>query len=209
MFARILALLLTCLLLASCGGGGPPAAFQNQVDRADLANQLRSDLATVPGTAYTAMPTSGSATFGGYVLIGIDPVAGQSGDDLAILGDLELTARFEGRGQVTGRADNLVAQIGSTASAQVTGDILIGQRDSQIGYDAGTPGRLLRPNEWVADYGGRLGVGGAVHVIAGELDGQFLGTRPGEAAVIRGVSASGAGTTQTGAPYGITIFAEN
>ncbi len=209
MSVRALSLLATSALLAACGGGDALLEMNHQSVRAGHAADLYSEISAFPGTAYTAMPTSGSATFQGYAVIGIDPVPGPQGDDLAILGDLELTAEFDGRGRVTGVADNMSAQTGSSGQSAVEGSIHIGARDSQIGHDAGAPDRLLRPNEWVADYGGTLDVDGSRYTLAGELDGQFHGTQVGQDSVIRGVTGADSGTTSTGGTYGISVFAQD
>lgn len=212
------AALVGVVCLSACGAGTDFVAEAElaRIDEADAMltriygnPNITSD--DMPGTAWNSMPDNGSADFEGYATILIDPVAPTNSDDIVVIGDAGLTAEFGSGGAVTGRVDNLFGIVGADAAAQgmtATGAIIIGNSDTQIGPGGARPGLL--PNEWVADYTGTLGVGGSSYVLAGVLDGTFLGTAPGQGpdGVIRATEAVDVGVSGT-APYVIAIIAEN
>lgn len=131
------------------------------------------------------MPTTGSAEFRGYSAIFIDPVLATDDDDVVMLGDVTMTVTFANSGTVTGTADNFDAVLGDGPTgrlASVSGSIAIGGNNSAIGDNRDA-------NEWNSDYAGTLTVEGETYTITGDLDGGFLGNRPGRppATYIKGI----------------------
>ena len=172
---------LACLLLAACGGGGglvgdSPVAPSETLSALDLARQTRATLrrtTTLPGTAFTAMPDSGTATFTGIGAVGVDV---DSRDVLAVIGDATLTADFANR-SLRGRIDGLRAlREGDGTGPQVVGvdgAIDIGGRSS-IGQGV--------PNDAAARYRGQIAIeDGPTLDLRGRLEGKFRGTIAPEA----------------------------
>lgn len=169
-------------LTAACGGG---ASIQSAEDKFidDLGDTVTKAEALIelPGTAFAAMPTSGSATFNGAAGIFIDPVFDTDRDDILIVGDAKLTANFA-NSTMTGAITNMqgATNFGATDAdfdlVDVGGSIAIGGNQSLIGVD---PDDNLqdRPNQWYADYAGDLAINGDTYGVGGFLLGDFRGTR--------------------------------
>ncbi|MBB5722205.1 hypothetical protein FHS72_001829 [Loktanella ponticola] len=165
--------------LAACGGSGGSSSFDALVDRAAEMDKDAERIAKFSGTAFTAMPTSGSASFDGGASIFIDPVFETDPDDIALIGDVTLTANF-GAGTMTGAITNLAGltdiSLNSADVLAVSGEVAIGDSLSIIGDDE-DDNLTYRPNDWLADYTGDLTIDGDSYVVEGFLNGQFLGTR--------------------------------
>ena len=181
-----------CLLLSACGGGGglvgdsPAVAPSEALSALDLARQTRATLrrtTTLPGTAFTAMPESGTATFNGVGAVGVDL---DSSDAVAVIGDATVTADFANR-SLRGRIDDLrgIREGDATRPQEVgvDGGIDIGGRSS-IGQGA--------PNDAAARYRGRIAIeDGPTLDLRGRLEGKFRGTiapRAGTPDTIRALS---------------------
>lgn len=188
---RLATSLAALLTLTACGGNGdtPLDTFQNRLE-ADVATGTR--LFQTPGTAWGAMPTSGSATFNGSAAIIIDRNINRDADDILILGDTQLTANF-GTGTMSGTIDNMTGATNMTSDSanihDVSGQISIGGAGSIIGDDE-DDNFTSRPNDWYADYYGNIGLNGNTYEVEGSLNGQFVGTRSNPSngqSVVRGV----------------------
>ena len=185
------------ILLSACGGGSSP--LEAYLARAERDLQIGTQVFETPGTAWSAMPTTGSAIYNGGAFIFIDPVFATDSDDIVILGDTQLTANFRA-GTMTGRIDNLSGATNLTIdNADVrptSGQINIGNNLSIIGddFDDNLTGR---PNDWYADYAGTVGFDGDSYAIEGNMRGKFVGTRvnpaPGKSTTrgVTGESVSG------------------
>jgi hypothetical protein len=104
---KYIALAATVSLLAGCGGSGggatatPTALTFSQLTAAattDAAGIVDLGSGDVSATERKIVPTTGSATYTGYVSGDV------AGDDL--IGELSLTANFSGAGSVSGTATN-------------------------------------------------------------------------------------------------------
>lgn len=179
------------LSLSACGGNGdtPLDTFQNRLE-ADVATGSR--LFQTAGTAWSAMPTVGSANFNGSAAIIIDRNSNRDSDDILIIGDTRLTANF-GAGTMNGTINNMTGATNMTADSavihDVSGQISIGGAGSIIGDDV-DDNFTNRPNDWYADYYGNIGLNGNAYEVEGSLNGQFVGTRANPSngqSVVRGV----------------------
>ncbi|WP_386679263.1 hypothetical protein [Loktanella sp. R86503] len=190
-------------LLSACGGAGTPVTQAPTGLDAQIAagERLVNRLDGVAATQFTAMPTTGQATFTGVANLFIDPVIATDADDIVVLGDLTTTANFD-TGVMRGRIDNLNGATGFTASGYreipVDGVLQIGGRESVIGNDV-DDNRTNRPNDFYVDYQGDITLPDGTYAVDGTLDGQFLGTRTAEGVFpIRGLSGSGEGVASRG-----------
>lgn len=151
-------------------------------DEAKLANEISQ----MHPTAFRAMPITGSAEFTGTGNLYIDRNRDTQGDGLFLIGDATLIADFE-NSTLTGVVDDLQGATNVRLNSQgkvvrrdvrsidASGSIELGNMESVIGRGDGT--RTSRPNDWFADYGGTVQVGGEAYVLDGEVSGQFYGTR--------------------------------
>jgi hypothetical protein len=195
---------LPCLmLLTACGGAGIPMTQAQVGLDAQIAagDRLVSRLDGVAATQFSAMPTSGSATFTGVASLFIDPVFETDADDIVVLGDLTTTANFSS-GVMRGRVDNVHGATGFTASGyrEIPVDCVlqIGGRESVIGNDI-DDNRTNRPNDFYADYQGDITLPDGTYAVEGTLDGKFLGTRTSDGVFpIRGLLGGGEGVASRG-----------
>ncbi len=183
--------------LAACGGSSVPVVvtepdpFDAFLERRDAGVTLIENLPKF-GTTHAAMPDSGSAQFSGAAGMIIDPVFETDADDVYVLGDVALTARFAGNGSVTGEITNMQGTQGTTRANStffdVGGRIAIGTNRSQIGN---VPEDGLDPNQFLADYRGRITTPDDRYDISGFVVGRFLGTDPSRPqAPMKGLTAN-------------------
>ena len=195
------------LLLAGCGGNGsgpmttpPPqrSAFDAQLAR---GTALTGQLDDMDPTRFSAMPTSGTATFSGVASLSVDPVEATVTDDILVLGDVTATADF-GQGTLRGRVENLQGGRSVAGRAReavpVSGSLQIGTRESVIGNDR-DDNRVSRPNGFYVDYRGQITLPDGTYAVDGAVAGQFIGTRTGAGVMpIRGLSGAGEGVAARG-----------
>lgn len=150
--------------------------LENRVKRAIAEG---AELTRSSPTAFNAMPTSGRATFKGEGFVYIDPVEARDDDDLLLVGDASLTARF-GAGTLRGSITNMVGGKGETRATAETfnvgGRIDIGENTSIIGDDF-DDNRTSDPNDWYADAEGRVTTPDGTFDVKAILEGKFIGTR--------------------------------
>lgn len=193
-------------LLAGCGGGdggagtasnpvgptaaGDPVAFNNsvinpgyQADLDSLVGDPFDGTTGTPNSAFKAIPTSGTATYTGYALLGINRANSQPGAPrLTIEGTSTLAADF-GAGSITGSATNFVG--GPTGDQNTTtgkfpelspptyfpGSLtLTGCIGTQNGCSA------TRPNQVAVTYTGQVSNGTYAVSTSGSTTGDFKGT---------------------------------
>ncbi len=198
------------LLLSACGGSdiapindSPLRAFQTL---GDADQSMAARLSALPGSAFTAVPTGGSATFTGTG--GVTMVLSSAADShFRAIGDSSVAVDF-GTEAITGGLTNLVGLVGTQAEvnnatnpdtlATVTGSISLSGGDLYA----------LRPNRFGVSYGGTLNVDGTDYVVDGRAEGaRFNGTRanpangfPIKAVVITDQSDTFATSTAANAP---------
>ncbi|SEQ28798.1 hypothetical protein SAMN05428995_103467 [Loktanella sp. DSM 29012] len=207
----------TCLglsaLLSACGGGGGVTVDRDfVVGKADQFEVLSDRLDTIAPTQFTAMPTSGSASFKGAGGFFVENNVNRTSDDLTIVGDADITANFS-RGTVTGDVTNLFGVVGANPRTgrffDVDGDIQLGRRGSSIGRGA--------PNNFATTYDGTLRTDSdGTFVLRGTVDGKFGGTIPSAAKTpdtIRAIAGvdEDAGITRNGRAIDaeFLVFGEN
>lgn len=196
---------LAFLALCACGGADvplttpPPATgFDGQLAR---GTRLAESLGDLSPTRFTAMPTTGTATFTGVASLFIDPVEATDADDIVVLGDMTATADFA-LGTLRGQVDNLNGATAFTSNGYgeipVGGRLQIGARDSVVGNDA-DDNRTSRPNDFYADYRGQITLADGTYAVDGTIDGQFIGTRTADGVMpIRGLAGFGEGVAIRG-----------
>lgn len=160
----------------------------------------------LPGTAFDAVPTTGSATFRGTTFFGArDTTGGDAG--FVLVGDTTATLNFAAPDDgVTGTLDNFRQLQRSDISSPVSGQITL--RNGRIGDD--------RPNSLSIGYGGQLRVEGTDFQVSGRMEGRMRGTRTNPAegqSTVRAISAADLDTMVTGGDVSlqasITIIGEN
>ena len=193
------------LTVAACSGGdakvvNPETPFNDRLDRTEA---LVGRIADLPGTAFDAMPDTGSASFRGVAGIGLDPVTGRDGDEIGILGDAVLTADFAD-GSVTGEVTNLQgAPDGEDRPEKsevfdVDGTLRLGTVVSGIGRDSG----LRSPNDFGTSVRGTVITPDNRYRLQGDVFGKFVGTRVGNPDTdipMKGLVGEGGGTATDGA----------
>lgn len=132
--------------LVACGGTTTPLTF---AEISTAGNELSNRLETIPFTDPTTLPTSGSATYDGYIFAGVE-------NDLFVLGQMEMNANFAGAGDLSGRVYNVVGDDGFEYGGELdldnstldrTGDTLL-----EDTFDMDMSGTLNGDGEdWVVD----------------------------------------------------------
>jgi hypothetical protein len=167
--------------LSACGGSTsntativdtPDNAFQTLGANAE---SLQSRVTNLPGAAFSAVPSTGTATFtgNGEVTMVLDAATDQQ---FRALGDASVTVNFETQA-VTGGLTNLMGAVGSTA------EVASGSDAANIVDVAGSVdlsnGDIfeLRRNRFGVDYAGTLTAGGTAYVLGSRALGEFNGTR--------------------------------
>ncbi len=214
-------------LLAGCGGGGatlptpqsdPDAYFSQVVGPGYDATRLLLDgdgTTANPGlgnTAFTRMPTKGSATYTGFALLGVNrDGTDATGPRLGLEGTASLTADFA-QSTITGQVTNLVG--GSTGPFDSTTNKypLTGPAQYYAGTIDITNGcigkttcaNVTRPNQMAADFSGTLTGEGNTITTNGVLQGDFKGNP------IKGIAAQAISGTLTvngkGEPGGFFVY---
>lgn len=191
-------------LVAACGGSGttppPPGPtaielFEDRLDREDAMNDRISGYA---GTAFDAIPDTGSATFRGMGTATIDRDDSTRSDDINLVGFVRLDADFRDQ-ELSGAMSEIQGYTGRNPSASklfdANGRIVIGGRSSEL--ERTNSGAT---NRWSADYRGTLGTPEGRIVMDGELEGRFRGTQlsnGGRDADIRAIMGSDSGGNAT------------
>lgn len=93
--------------LTACGGSNAPLTF-DQI--AEQGSTIALEIIDLPFTDPSTLPTSGSATYDGFVGVEIENAFG-------VAGELEITANFAGGGNLSGRVFNVVGENGSHTAA--------------------------------------------------------------------------------------------
>lgn len=88
--------------LTACGGSNAPLTF-DQI--AEQGSTIALEIIDLPFTDPSTLPTSGSATYDGFVGVEIENAFG-------VAGELEITANFAGGGNLSGRVFNVVGENG-------------------------------------------------------------------------------------------------
>ncbi len=214
-------------LLAGCGGGGAPLptpqtdpdAYFNQViepgydaDRLRLVGDGTTANPGLGNTAFTRMPTTGSATYTGYALLGVNlDGADATGPRLGLEGTASMTADFA-QGAITGQATNFVG--GNTGPFDSTTNKYPLAAPAQyypgtIDITNGCIGKttcanVTRPNQMAADFSGTLTGGGNTVTTSGVLQGDFKGNP------IKGIAAQAISGTLavngTAVPGGFFVY---
>lgn len=166
--------------LGACNGGGSDPVeltpIQQYEERLDDALAFASDIDSLAGTRFSAMPDAGTAQFEGIAGLVIDRNPRADVDDYSLLGDAALTADF-GAGTLTGSVTNMVSMQGNVLNPtpnrleDVGGRINIGNVFSQIG------GEGMNPNEFDGNYSGLVTLNDETYRINGSFAGRFQGTR--------------------------------
>ena len=194
---------LTVAVAILSGCGSAIEDLRTARDSGDLAQRVEA----LPGTAYRAVPTTGSARFGGYAFAEVRTPDGPK----RLIGDARLTLDF-GRGTVRGRADDFFEAARSNRSS-VSGKVLFGERSSRIGASAGSPNAA--PNTFAASTTGALKIDGRAYRIGDGVTGRLVGTRVRPAAglsPVRGLRISDVTVASGPAgrrPFGIAVRALN
>ena len=159
MKSYIVALTLSLSLAAGCGKSlEPEAEYDNRVSK---AHAMLDRLSTVSNTAWPAMPTTGNASFRGHTEIFI----GATGDETDLIGKAQVDVDF-GTNLIEGVLDEFV---GSNSE---------GEFDKYAGTIALHSGFIgdVDPNDFIVDYDGNLSGNGDDILIAGTIEGRFIGT---------------------------------
>ena len=88
--------------LVACGGTTTPLTF---AEITTAGNELGDRIGTAQSTDPTTLPTSGSATYDGYIGATVE-------NDYVVQGEMEMTANFAGAGDLSGRVYNVVGDDG-------------------------------------------------------------------------------------------------
>ena len=193
-----LASLAVFITLAACGGGGglvedDRVATQTPTERIlAFRKDIRRSI-DLPGTAFVAMPTAGTADFDGSTFIAIDPDPLLQGDEIVLIGATRVTADF-GAGSLSGRIDRLSGRRGADlrSGRDVAVDGAVALREGRIG---GTV-----PNDATARYRGSVTVEDETYSLRGRLSGKFRGTvaaRSGTPDAPKQLTLAGSGRTVT------------
>ena len=130
-------------------------------------------------TAFSAMPTTGSAVYTGFAEVTVPPATGDLANGLMLLGDLSLTADF-GAETIQGEITDIQGRMGGANGAEfdAEGIIAVGGAGggSQIGNAYADPPGSLLPNSWLAAYFGTLQTPMGEMLVYGQVNGQFEGT---------------------------------
>ena len=112
--------------LVACGGTTTPVTFA-EIDTA--GGELANRRADIPYTDPATLPTSGSATYDGY--IGVEVASAY-----VVAGEMEMTANFAGAGDLSGRVYNVVGDDGFKYGGELDLDnsILDRTADTSIEY---------------------------------------------------------------------------
>ena len=155
-------LVCSALALTACSGGGK-SDFERLDERASALGDEVNALFVAEGYSDpAALPTTGDATYKGYIGIATyyEPVTA--------IGDLELTAHFDGPGTVTGSATNFVDD-GNT------------HYSGTLNVTNGTIDRTANPDypdydyTFEADIGGTLSDSEDNYLVDGYMAGDFIG----------------------------------
>lgn len=116
---KYIALAATVSLLAGCGGGGgddaPTAPTYAEMDAAATTAAtgiINLDTGDMIADERKNLPTTGSATYTGYV--------GGDVDGSTLIGELSLTANFTGTGTVSGSATNFQHEVDGAYTGSLT-----------------------------------------------------------------------------------------
>jgi predicted small lipoprotein YifL len=178
---KYIALAATVSLLAGCGGGGgddaPTAPTYAEMEAAATtaaAGIVDLDTGEVLATERQFLPTTGTATYTGYV--GGD-VAGDT-----LIGELSLTANFTGGGTVEGTATNFQHEVDGaytgTLTMPATNIVANGSGDQ----------------EFASTLSGTLANGGSDYTTDIALTGNFVGGTDNTTVVPTAVAGSAIGT---------------
>ncbi|NRA98621.1 MAG: hypothetical protein HRU32_02190 [Rhodobacteraceae bacterium] len=151
--------MLTSLLAGCSGGGNPNESGFSAIDMA--ASTLFDEIAGLGISNVATLPTSGSASYAGYMGIDNAPFGGE------IIGDMTMTVDFATEG-ITGAATNFIN----------SDDI---RYSGTLGISNGAFDRTADPaREWQfeADIDGTLSAVGESHTIDALMSGDFTG--PGQ-----------------------------
>ncbi|MDD8022273.1 MAG: hypothetical protein PHX82_04085 [Paracoccaceae bacterium] len=180
---KYIALAATVSLLAGCGGGSgddtPTAPTYDDMlaaATADAAGIVDLDTGAVIATKRQILPTTGSATYTGYV--GGD-VAGDT-----LIGELSLTADFTGSGSVSGSATNFQHEVDGAYTGTLT------MPATSIVANAGD-------QEFAGTLSGTLANGGTDYATDVALTGNFVGGTDGTVVVPTAVAGSAIGLVGT------------
>lgn len=153
-------------------------------NRTTAADQMVTCVNSMPVTPTANMPTSGSATYTGFMVGDIQPASGPSD---AIIGDTSLTASFAGGGSVSGTVSN----VASSTNGALTGNLAIsgGSIVGNLALGTSISGTLTGYGAESVTISGNLAGG----FVGDNADGILLGTGLGSAATAT-FSSSPAGT---------------
>ncbi|UWQ98395.1 hypothetical protein K3729_13145 [Rhodobacteraceae bacterium S2214] len=163
------------MLTANCGKLEELEDARQFADLAIDANRVRTRVLGDPvlgreglrGTVWDDVPTSGSATFLGTVVVAAvsadNPDAG-----FALVGRSDVTVDF-GPGE-----DNITGTMDQFQSSKIGEGIL--DASGQLQLENGVVGNLA-PNQFAVDYSGDVTVEGKTYAMSGDMLGRFLGTR--------------------------------
>lgn len=190
-------------LLAGCGGGGTgtvdmsgtaPTIAQLQA-RFEKANAVQQEVEGYYATTPKNVPTSGSSTFTGPAVLGVD----RGTASYFLMGDSALTMNF-GTQAMSGQVKNLAGATGNGNTFAVGG---------QINYSTGRIGVLGDPVLFATQYSGNLTAGRDTIVVNGTLFGNFQGNRTQGAIRTRAIQAidatPGSGLDQYGLPESMSV----
>lgn len=158
--------------LAGCsgGGGGGGGTLDSYGDYVRANIDLRREAEAVADVQPADLPATGSANYDGFAgfMIGVTPAS-----TIRYFGALDLTVDFAGRGDVTGRIDDIYSggnQFTGEDAGPVSGALIIGN---------GSVERVLpdpRFNPYLlADVDGTLTHGSVTQVVEGRLQGRLRG----------------------------------
>ncbi len=165
---------LVLFLAAGCGGGGGGggdgggSGIDPRLSRIDIYEAQRLRVLGEPGAGVMGMPVtpevqipvSGSATYDGSVSILVETMP----ETAVIVGDARVAMDF-GLSQVGGVMDNFLG---------TDPDDRLRNFDGRLTIDSGEIGDPA-PNVWSLDYAGTLSAPGQTYVMAGTVEGEFLG----------------------------------
>ncbi len=167
------------LMLAGCGGGGGGtsgggggggAGIDPRLARIDIYEAQRLRVLGDPGAGVMGMPltedanvpVTGSAEYTGSASIILETMP----DAALIVGDATVAMDFAAN-EVTGEMDNF---LGTDPNGNIR------NFDGRLTINAGRIGDAT-PNAWSLDYAGTVSAPGQSYVMAGTVEGEFLGDR--------------------------------
>jgi len=178
---KYIALAATVSLLAGCGGGGgddaPTAPTYAEMDAAATTAAtgiIDLDTGDMIATERQVLPTTGSATYTGYV--------GGDVDGSTLIGELSLTANFTGGGTVSGSATNFQHEVDGAYTGSLT--------MPSTGIDPNLDG----DQEFAGTLTGTLANGGTDYATDITLTGYFAGGTDDTVAVPTAVAGFADGT---------------